>query len=354
MKKVMIGVSGGVDSAVSSNILKKQGYEVIGATMKLFEGNEKTLEDAKKVCDKLQIPHHIKDLTKEFKESVITTFVDGYLNGITPNPCTVCNKNIKFGAFYDFAMLLGCEYVATGHYARIQFSEKYNQLVIKKPANEKKDQTYFLYGIKKNQIPHIIFPLSEIESKDKVREMAKEIGISVAEKKDSQEICFIPNKNYKSFILNENTAKVHIDQIRIGDFCLETGEVIGKHKGLMHYTVGQRKGLGISYKVPLFVIKLDAKNNKIILGEEKELYSNSLLAKDLNWQVDLDVVEKDKIFAKIRYAAKESLVDLEFINDKVKVIFKNPQRAVTKGQAVVFYDEDGIILGGGTIEEAIN
>ena len=352
MKKVMVGVSGGVDSAVSSSLLKKQGYEVIGATMKLFEGNEKTLLDAKNVCDKLEISHHVKDLKKEFKNNVIDTFIDYYSNGLTPNPCTACNKTIKFGAFYDFAMELGCDYLATGHYARIAFSEKYNQFVIKKPSNEKKDQTYFLYGIKKEQIPHIIFPLSEFESKDEVRKIAKEIGIPVAEKKDSQEICFIPDKDYKSFILKEESMKVKINQIKTGNICLETGEILGKHKGLMHYTVGQRKGLGLSYKVPLFVTNLDVENNKVIVGEEKELYSNILIAKDLNWQIDFNSIEKDNIFAKIRYAAKETKVKLEFSGDIVKVVFDTPQRAITKGQAVVFYDNTGILLGGGTIEEA--
>ena len=346
MKKVLLGMSGGIDSSVSAIMLLKQGYEVVGATMKLNDTaeTEKSIQDAKEVCDKLNIPHYVFDLKNEFKCKVIDKFIDEYKNAKTPNPCVECNKYLKFGCFYEKAKELGCEYIATGHYAKTEYSEKYNRYVLKKSNESKKDQTYFLYGIPKDAIEQIIFPLQEIEEKEEIRKIAQENNLEIAEKKESQEICFIPNDDYKRF-LQENNIKQ-----KVGNIVLKTGEVLGKHSGLINYTIGQRKGLGIAYKEPLYVIELNREKNEVIVGTEKELYSKTLIANELNW-LAFDKLDEDlECYAKIRYRAKEAKAIVKPQNNEtVEVQFLEPERAITKGQAVVFYDEDGVLLGGGKI-----
>ena len=340
--KVLLGMSGGVDSSVSAVVLQKQGYEVIGATMILHGEEQKAVDDAKKVCETLGIPHYTFDLKQEFNCYVIQKFINEYKQARTPNPCVECNKKMKFGIFYEKAKELGCDYIATGHYARIEFSKKYNQYVLRKSEEERKDQTYFLYNIPKEELEHIIFPLQKYKNKEEIRALADEKGLEVAKKKDSQEICFIEDNDYQRFLLEHMKEKPKTGNIR-----LKTGEILGTHNGLINYTIGQRKGIGISYSYPLYVVDLDYKKNEVIVGKEEDLYSKKLFAKDLNFQVEVE--DKFECFAKIRYRAKEAKAVVRRKDNGVEVEFKEPQRAITKGQSVVFYDEEGIVLGGGVI-----
>lgn len=338
MKKVLVGMSGGVDSSVAALILKNKGYEVIGATMVLFDNecfSNDTCNDAKKVCDKLGIKHYVIDLKDIFKKCVIDDFVENYKNGFTPNPCVCCNKYLKFGALWQEAKKLKCDYIATGHYAR----QENGKLMM---SNSKgKDQSYFLYGIDKDVIKHIIFPLESFENKDEIRQIALDNNLIVAKKKDSQEICFIPDNDYASYL-----AKNIKNSLPIGNFVDINGNVLGKHKGIINYTIGQRKGLGISSKTPLYVIDINVKTNNITLGEEKELYKTELVCSNINILVDYF---PENVEAKIRFRSKKAKAHLKKIdNGNIKVIFEEPQRAITKGQSVVFYDED-VMLGGGII-----
>lgn len=386
-KKVLLGMSGGVDSSVSAILLKQQGYEVIGATMRLWEApiakennnlknevnilqNEApekvsdAINDAKKVCEKLEIEHHVIDLRDEFKEKVINNFICTYMCAKTPNPCVECNKFMKFKAFYEFAQKLGCEYIATGHYAKIEYSEEYNQYVLKKANAQGKDQSYFLYGIDKEILPHILFLLADFEDKEDIRKIAEENGLEVARKKDSQEVCFIPDNDYIGFIKNnkeivqsklKNTKRLKANSPennnsfdKVGNIVLQNGEILGKHNGLINYTVGQRKGLGISYKEPLYVLKLNKEKNEVIVGIEKDLYSLELEANELNFLLDIDLSKEIEIEAKVRYRSLPAKAILKVENGTAKVKFLNPQRAITPGQSVVFY-LNNVVLGGGKI-----
>ena len=386
-KKVLLGMSGGVDSSVSAILLKQQGYEVIGATMRLWEApiakennnlknevnilqNEApekvsdAINDAKKVCENLGIEHHVIDLRDEFKEKVIDNFICTYMCAKTPNPCVECNKFMKFKAFYEFAQKLGCEYIATGHYAKIEYSEEYNQYVLKKANAQGKDQSYFLYGIDKEILPHILFPLADFEDKEDIRKIAEENGLEVARKKDSQEVCFIPDNDYIGFIKNnkeiaqsklKNTKRLKANSPennnsfdKVGNIVLQNGEILGKHNGLINYTVGQRKGLGISYKEPLYVLKLNKEKNEVIVGIEKDLYSLELEANELNFLLDIDLSKEVEIEAKVRYRSLPAKAILKVENGTAKVKFLNPQRAITPGQSVVFY-LNNVVLGGGKI-----
>lgn len=354
--KVLIGMSGGVDSSVSALLLKQAGYEVIGATMRLWEDKEKpeiedgccsnrAVYDAKRVCDKIGIPHYTLDCREIFKDKVIDNFVHCYSCAKTPNPCIECNKYLKFDVFYQKALELECDYISTGHYAKVEFSEKYNQYVMKKSEENKKDQTYFLYSINKEVLPKLIFPLEHFKDKSEIRKIAEENGLTVAQKPDSQEVCFIPDNNYVGF-LEENMKQKIVE----GSIAMKDGTILGQHSGLIHYTVGQRKGLGIAYSEPLYVLKLDKEENEVVVGIEKELYANTLHANELNFLLDIDLSNPIEVMAKIRYRAKPAKAILYPIeNGKVKVEFIESQRAITPGQSVVFYIEDDVVLGGGKI-----
>ena len=249
-KRVLLGMSGGVDSSTSAVILKNKGFEVVGATMRLWEDesieDSESIKDARKVCEKLGIEYHVIDLRNEFREKVINNFMCTYMCGKTPNPCVECNKFMKFDKFYEIAKELNCDYIATGHYAKIEYSEKYKEYVLTKSNEEKKDQTYFLYGINKNILPYIIFPLSEFNDKEEIRNIAKENELEIAKKKESQEVCFIPDNNYTNF-LSKNYTNFKKENKK-GNIVLSDGTILGKHSGIINYTIGQRKGLGISYK----------------------------------------------------------------------------------------------------------
>lgn len=346
-KKVLLGMSGGVDSSVSALLLKQAGYEVVGATMELFAGssccNINTYIDAKNVCNSIGIPHFTYDYKNEFKEYVIDDFINCYKNCKTPNPCIECNKYMKFGIMYEKAKELGCNYIATGHYAKTEYSEEYGRWVLKKSNAGKKDQSYVLWNIPKDLIEHVLFPLSDFKSKDEIRAIAKENNLKVANKPDSEDICFVPDGNYKRF-LEENSDITP----RSGNIVDLKGNVLGKHTGLYNYTIGQRKGLGISNAVPLFVIGFNKDRNEVIVGEQKDLFKDEITVNEINLLLVDKLTEPMEVEVKTRYSSNQAPATITADGDKIKVKFKEPQRAMTPGQSAVFYLGD-IVVGGGKI-----
>ena len=347
-KRVLIGMSGGVDSSVSALLLQEQGYEVIGTTLELFAGssccNVNTYLDAKNVCKSIGIPHFIYDFKKEFKENVISDFINCYANCKTPNPCIECNKYMKFGLMYEKAKELDCNYIATGHYAKTEYSEKYGRWVLKKSNAGKKDQSYVLWNIPKELLEHVIFPLGEFENKEQIRQIAKERNLKVASKPDSEDICFVPDGNYKRFL--EENSDIRPQE---GNIVNSKGEILGRHTGLYNYTIGQRKGLGISNDVPLFVLGFNKEKNEVVVGEETELYTKELIVNEVNIILFDKLEEPLRVMTKTRYSAKEYPSTIYQNEDgTIKVVFDEPQRAITPGQSAVFYIDD-IVVGGGKI-----
>ena len=348
MKRVLLGMSGGVDSSVSALLLKEMGYEVIGITLELFAGsccNIDTNTDAKNVCKTIGIPHITYNLKEQFKCRVIDNFIDAYSKQRTPNPCIECNRYMKFGLMYEKAKELNCDYIATGHYAKMEYSEKYGRYVLKKSKNLAKDQSYVLYNLPRELLGKVVFPLGNFNSKEEIREIARKNNLKVANKPDSEDICFITDGNYKNFLSLNMDPKY----IKKGNIVLKTGEILGKHDGLTNYTIGQRKGLGISYKVPLFVLGFNKAKNEVIVGEEKELYKKEITVTDINLLLVDKIDESMEVDVKTRYSAKVAKAKIEQDGENIKVTFDEPQRAITPGQSAVFYVGD-IVLGGGKIK----
>ena len=350
-KKVLLGMSGGVDSSVSAILLKEQGYNVIGITMKLFEGeiegsccNISSTMDAKRVCDYLEIPHYTLNFKDEFKKYVIDDFINCYANCKTPNPCIECNKYLKFGAMYKKAQELGCDYIATGHYAKIEYSEKYKQNVLKKANATAKDQSYVLYNTPRKLLDKLKLPLGTFNSKTEIREIANKHNLPVANKPDSEDICFIPDGNYKTFLENNSDIKM-----KKGNIVNAEGEILGIHAGLYKYTIGQRKGLGISNKTPLYVIGFNKEKNELIVGEEKELYKKEFIVSNINWLLFDKLDEEMMVKVKTRYSSEAYKAKIVPKEDSVKVIYDKPQKSITPGQSAVFFIDD-IVIGGGKIK----
>jgi len=357
IQRVVVAMSGGVDSSVAAALLKEQGYEVIGVTLNLWPklSPEETLarhdaccslsavEDARRVADKLGIPHYVLNFRDVFQRTVIDDFVREYSRGRTPNPCIRCNEFVKFDALLTKAKALGADFIATGHYARIRYDALANRYLLKKSADPSKDQTYVLYVLKQHQLAHILMPLGDF-TKANTRKMAHQRSLPVAEKAESQEICFVPENDYGIFLLE------HIPEgANAGPIVDKQGRVLGRHKGIMFYTIGQRRGLGITSPEPLYVIDIQPELNTIVVGREKELYHRELVADGLNLISTARIEGEMTVKAKIRYRSPEAeAVVRQTGEDTVSVRFAEPQRAITPGQAVVFYQGE-VVVGGATI-----
>ena len=359
-KRVVVAMSGGVDSSVAAALLKEQGYDVIGITMRIWEeplrkkswvalakekkysccGGEPAISDARRVAHKLKIPYYTLDFRKEFKEKVIQNFIQEYEKGRTPNPCIRCNRFIKFDILLNRCQEFNADCLATGHYAIIEKSD--NRWQLKKGIDAKKDQSYFLYTMTQEQLAHTLMPLGNL-TKTEVRKIAKDLNLVVAEKPESQEICFIPDDDYPKFLKNYIP-----DAAKPGPILNKQGEVIGQHKGIIHFTIGQRKSIGIPFTERLYVIAIDPIKNAIIVGTEKDGYGTELEAADLNFIAPKTLGKTLRVKAKIRSDHPAAIAEIQPLNRNIHLKFDEPQLSITPGQAVVFYDGD-IVFGGGTI-----
>ena len=354
-KTVVVGMSGGVDSSVAACLLKKQGYDVIGVTMQIWQKEDtctveheggccglSAVNDARRVAEQLDIPYYVMNFRKEFEENVIRYFVREYREGRTPNPCIACNRYVKWESLLQKSLALGADYIATGHYAKIRQLENGHYTLLRSDAKGK-DQTYALYNLTQEQLAHTLFPLGEYD-KTQVRELAEEAGLRVANKPDSQEICFVPDNDYAGFIERETGVKEEV-----GNFVSTSGEILGQHKGIGHYTIGQRKGLGIAFGEPMFVVEIRAHANEVVLGRGEEVFASHLTARKVNYMAVSGFTAGQEGTAKIRYndsGARAVISDVG--EDFFSLTFASPVRAVTTGQAVVLYD-GAYVLGGGTI-----
>ena len=355
-KKVVVGMSGGVDSSVAAYLLKEQGYDVIGVTMQIWQDEDEftqeenggccglsAVDDARRVAERLEIPYYVMNFKREFKANVMDYFTAEYLRGRTPNPCIACNRYVKWEALLKRSLEIGADYIATGHYARVEQLPN-GRYAIRNSVTAAKDQTYALYNLTQEQLSHTLMPVGAY-TKDEIRGIAEKIGLMVAHKKDSQEICFIPDNDYAGFIERACGEQVPPP----GNFVSVNGEVLGRHLGITHYTVGQRKGLGIALGHPVFVTEICPETNEVVLGENEDVFTNELYADNLNFMAVPDFTDGMLLKAKIRYSHAGSLCRIHRIGaDKIRCEFLEPVRAVTPGQAVVFYDGD-YVAGGGTI-----
>ncbi len=355
-EKVVVGMSGGVDSSVAAYLLKEQGYDVIGVTMQIWEDEEQqrteenggccglsAVDDARRVADRLEIPYYVMNFKQEFQKKVVDYFVEEYLAGRTPNPCIACNRYVKWESLLKRSMEIGADYIATGHYARIAKLPN-GRFAIRNSVTARKDQTYALYNLTQFQLAHTLMPIGEYE-KDQVRRIAQEAGLPVAAKPDSQDICFVPDGDYAAFLKKKAGERMPGE----GDFVTRDGTVLGKHKGITHYTIGQRKGLGLSMGEPVFVSELRPKTNQVVVGEETQVFKKELLCDHLNFMGMEDLEEPRKVWAKVRYAHKGQWCRIEKQGrDLIRAEFEEPVRAITPGQAVVFYEGE-YVLGGGII-----
>lgn len=355
MSKVVVGMSGGVDSSVAAYLLKQQGYEVIGVTMQIWQDAERiveeenggccglsAVEDARRVAAQLEIPYYVMNFKDSFQKNVVDYFVEEYLNGRTPNPCIACNRYVKWESLLQRSLSIGADYIATGHYARIVKLPN-GRYTLRRSATLAKDQTYALYNLTQEQLQRTLMPVGEY-SKEEIRKIAEDIQIQVANKPDSQDICFVPDGDYAGFI--EKTAG---KQLQKGNFVTVDGTVLGEHKGIIHYTVGQRKGLGLALGYPAFVLEIRPETNEVVIGTHEESMAKSLRAGNLNFMSIEDLTEPLRVFTKIRYNHRGVWATIEKTGeDEILCTFEEPQRAVTPGQAVVFYDGE-YVLGGGTI-----
>ena len=360
MKKAMIAMSGGVDSSVSAYLMQKAGYDCIGATMRLFrndvlpEGQESTccslddVEDARSVARRLGMPHYVFNFTEDFREKVMEKFAACYECGLTPNPCIDCNRYLKFERLLDRALVLGCDCVVTGHYAQIRQDPESGRYLLLKAADPSKDQTYFLYSLTQVQLAHTRFPLGEL-TKQAVRQIAEAQGFLNARKHDSQDICFVPDGDYFAFL-----ERFGNKQYPAGDFLDQSGNVVGTHHGAVGYTIGQRKGLGLAMGEPVYVCGKDMEANTVTVGPNSALYHSALIAEDWNWFPFPALSSPLRVKAKTRSRQVEQPATVYPEEDgKARVVFHDPQRAITPGQAVVLYDGD-LVVGGGTITKAID